>query len=494
MQHPPKKTIKTRKSRWIAPVILIVCLLLAAAFVLLLPKIRATYRPKTLQIFTQTTAQRTFAITPLEQLDSVTVTPPYGEGYTLRMQNGALWLEEEEGLTDINDAHAQELLNAVTQIVAQDVVTLDVAEVEEHLDDMGLLKPRATAVIRYTDGTETTLKIGDNVPNTTYAYCQWSGNGAVYMCDSGVVDALTLTKKSLYPVQQPVIYAGLLDEVTIENAADQCVFTFRDGAYGMLEQPFPYPLDAAASAQLLSVLDNFRLGTREAAMTEENRSLYGFDTPLCTITMNMSSGVTSEVDENGELITRMRQAQSLRFVIGRAEGEYFYTCEYEGECYLVSRFLVQHLIDLKRDEMLSHKPLDVGDLAVRRVSITAPAGTAELYATRTERVLPNNELEVDANGSVVYDTTVTLNRKAAAKELLDEVVSRLDAVTSFGSVPQDWTGSEKRWSVMLETESGLVRTVEATRLDVFTDVIAVDGVALHCVDAETIDVIAEGLI
>ncbi|MBR3873040.1 MAG: DUF4340 domain-containing protein [Clostridia bacterium] len=494
MQHPPKKNIKTRKSRWIAPAILLVCLLLAAAFVLLLPQIRAAYRPKTLQIFTETAAQQTFAITPQEQLDSVTIIPSYGESYTLRMQDGTLWLEENDTLTDINDAYAQELLNAVTQIVAQNVVTLDAAEVESQLDNMGLLKPRATAVIRYTDGTETTLKIGGDVPNTTYAYCQWSGNTAVYMCDSGVVDALTLTKKSLYPVQQPVIYAGLLDELTIENAADQCTFTFRDGAYGMLEQPFFYPLDASASAQLLSVLDNFRLGTREATVTEDNRSLYGFDMPLCTVTLNMSSGVTSEVDENGELVTRMRQAQSLRFIIGRAEGEYFYTCEYEGECYLVSRFLVQWLIDLKRDEMLSRKPLDAGDLAVHRISITTPAGTAELYATRTERVLPNNELEVDANGNVVYDMTVTLNGKPAAKELLDEVVSRLDAVTSFGSVPQDWTGGETRWAVVLETESGLVRTVEATRLDLFTDVIAVDGVALHCVDAETIDIIAEGLI
>ena len=117
-----------------------------------------------------------------------------------------------------------------------------------------------------------------------------------------------------------------------------------------------------------------------------------------------------------------------------------------------------------------------------------------MQITRSERVLPNNELETDAEGNVLYDTAVALNGSESTQELLDEVVSRLDALTVSADAPADWSPSgSPRWTMILETETGLVRTVEAWKMDLFTDVIAVDGVMLHCVHSEAIDVLTQGL-
>lgn len=494
MHHPPKKTQRRRIKRWIWPAALLVCLGLACAFVLLVPVIRRAFPGQSAQVAVQTVSQRVFAITEPEQLERVVICPEWGEGYTLHMQNGVLMLEEDGELLDLNDTYASELLAAVTQIVGQGVVAEDAAEVAGHLEAMQLDPPLASAHMYYTDGSEATLEIGAAVPNTTYAYCRWSGSPAVYMCDAGVVDALNLPRNLLLPVEQPVIYAELLNEIVIENAQGRCRLSLTDGAYGRMEEPYDYPLEATAAASLLSALNQFRLGTLEGDVTEENSAAYGFDHPLCTLELTSSAGVTSEVEENGQLVTRMRPAQALRFVIGREEGEYFYTCEYEGKCYLISRFLAQNIVHLRFDLLLTRHPLDVGELAIRQIEITTPGKTAVFNVQRVESVLPNNELELDADGNVVWQTTVTLNGEPCAAALLDEMVSRLDAVAVSSDAPADFIPSgEKRWSVSLETETGLVRTVEAWEKDLFSDVIAVDGTVLHSVHSEVIDVLAQGL-
>lgn len=495
MQHPPKKTLRRRSKRPVLWMAAAVCLLMALAFVLLLPKIRTLFPSEHRQMEIVTQTQRVFEVTEAERLESVTITPINGESYTLRMHEGVLMLQTQDGLADLNDVYAADILSAVTHIVGQGVVAEDAAEVEEHLKDMGLQPPLASALICYTDGTQTTLDVGSPVPNTTYSYCRWSGSNAIYMCDAGVVDALNLHRRHLLPVEQPQIYAGLLDEMVIENAYDRLKITFTDGTFGRMEEPFPYPLNQEAASRMLTAVDHFRLGTLEGVVTDENRAAYGFEEPLCVLELNQSSGVTSEVAASGELETRLVDQQSLRFTIGRAEGDYFYTCEYEGNCYLVSRFLTESFLQIKRADLLSRHPADVGDLPLKRVWIHTPEGTADLQITRIERVLPNNELELDAEGNVVYDTHVTLNGKPQNVELLYEAMSRLDALTASSDAPEGWSSEgETRWTIILETETGLVRVVEAWKLDLFADVIAVDGVALHCVDAEAIGVITEGLI
>ncbi len=493
MQHPPKRMARKAKGRKAALILTLLVLALAAAFVMLLPSIKAMFPASTTYVVA-VQSPRTFEMTPVQTLQSVTITPEYGESYTLEMHEGTLMLVDGAELVDINDTYAENILGAVTQIVGQGVVAEDAAEVEDQLEAMGLTNPSASARMRYTDGSEATLIIGAPVPNTTYAYCQWSGSPAVYMCDSGVVDALNLTRSRLLPVAQPVIFSVLLNRLTLRNTNGAFEMTFVDGAFGTLVSPVSYPLNGETAERLTTAVQNFRLGTMEAVVTDENRALYGFDDPLCVIEITTASGMVSDVDESGQLYARMVPGQAFRFVIGRAEGEFFYTCEYEGKCYMVSRFLLETLTGVTRQQLLSRNPADVGDLMLRNIYIESPKGTVDMQIVRRERVLPNNELEVDAYGQLVYDTVVTVNGAAGTVEMMDELISRLDALTVLADAPSGWTASgEPRWRIVLQTETGLVRTVEAWRLDLFTDVIVVDGVALHCVDGEAIDIIVEGL-
>ena len=200
MLHPPKKTRLPRRRRIAVWAALLAALCLTLALVLFLPRIRAMHPGKGTPVVVETVSQRVFEVTDPGRLERVTIHPGQGGSYTLAMHNGVLMLEENGELLDLNDAYAAEILSAVTQIVGQGVVAESWKEVEEQLGEMGLVQPRASAVMDYTDGSRSTLELGADVPNTTYAYCRWSGSEAVYLCDAGVADALTLSRSRLLPV------------------------------------------------------------------------------------------------------------------------------------------------------------------------------------------------------------------------------------------------------------------------------------------------------
>jgi len=497
LQHPTKKEFrKSRGRRWLLAVLL-TALVLAAVFVGLLPVIREKWpsaKKPVLEIIPP--AFRTLDIRQPQELESVTVYPSGSESYTLRMQQGTLYLERGEELLDLSDLYAQELLEVFTQVVAQETVTADAKEVEEHLAEMGLAPAKARAVIRYRDGSEAVLEVGASVPNTSYAYYRWSGDPGIYMCDVGIAEAFALTEKQLLPVTQPQVYASLVTEVYVSNAGGQSRYAFAEGKGGRLQEPFAYPLSAEGEAQLLSALENFRLGTREAEITEDNRAAYGFDDPLCTLEIHQKAGFVNQIGENGALVSTEIPQNSLRFVIGRAEGDYFYTCAYEGECYLVSRFLAEALVRADRETLLSRTPAAMGDALIASVLITAPQGGLAVDVLRAERVLPNNQIELDEAGNPVYDVLVAINGQEGSQEQLDELTSRLQNLSAIGNIPEDFTVAQEkpRWSITVETTAGEIRQIDAWRMDAFSDALMVDGVLRHYVHSDAIDALVAGFL
>ena len=113
-----------------------------------------------------------------------------------------------------------------------------------------------------------------------------------------------------------------------------------------------------------------------------------------------------------------------------------------------------------------------------------------MHISRAERVLPNNAIETDTDGQTVYDTSVTLNGEPVGEDVFDALAARLRALNVSGSLPPDWAlpeGAQPRWRIVLVTEDGARRVVEAYRMDAFADALYVDGVALHYAHAEAID-------
>ena len=247
MQHPPKKRAKRRPRPHLVLILTGVGVVLAAAALFfLLPAIRERFPAE--------------PVCPLRRgrnhaLCMWAIPPSWTASQSPRRRATAIpcacrtgtsrWSAAVCGLA-VSDYQEEAMLKAVTQLVMPGVVADDEAEVAEHLADMGLDTPRATAQVRYQDGTEMTLELGGDVPTTSYSYFRWSGDDSVYMCDSGLTDALLTTATRLLPVEQPTLSKDLIDQVTLSRPDGETAILFSndgEGHYmGLLVEPYQYPL------------------------------------------------------------------------------------------------------------------------------------------------------------------------------------------------------------------------------------------------------------
>lgn len=483
MQHPLKK--KERKPvsiRWLL-LILLGAAALAAAVVLLVPVLfpapvgQLYPDPEPVLNF------ETLQVSEPEQLHSITVSHLDGESYTLRYQEETLLLEMDGQLWDINDSLSADLLEAATTIAVEDVVTKDSSEVAQYLPDMGLEPAQITVKVCYADGRAEVLSIGNNVPNTTYSYYRWSGDNGIYMCDAGVAEIFAYTARRLLPVEQPRLVNSLVNRLVIENEHGRMELTLNLGAdgetTGTLLSPVSYPMAADEASGLMTSLENFRLGTPmgDAAMLTQE---YGFEAPACTVDIHQKEGLFTRINDAGEMVVETMPAQQLRLVFGREEGEYFYTCAYEGQAYLVSRFLVEPLITAAPDKLTTHHPANIGSVPTG-IQVETQNGSFVVEITQTLRLMENGQVETDEDGNWLYDTVATKDGETVPVETADAFVSRLNALGFSGSVPEGWSpgDGEPRWRIRLTAADGTVRTLTAYRLDAFSDAVAVDDTVLH---------------
>ena len=500
MEHPAKKPDKparvhhlptrARRMLW-----LLVAVAAAAALVVLLPTLRARFPGVMDEQLLAKLTFRTLEVGDAKVLESITVTPTDGERYTLVYRDQALYLRGADGsLTLINESYSDQIVKAATEIAVEDTVTEDVAEVADHLGDMGLEPAQITVQVDYLNGREVTLQIGASVPGTTYFYYRWSGDQGVYMCDTGIHDAFVYTPETLLPVEQPTLVPALIDHATLRMAGGETIeATFTadstDAWLGTLRQPYHYPMDAQATTKLMEAFRNFRLGAKVGPVTAANSAEYGLVTPTAVLDIHQQQGLHSVIGADGVLETQQTGEETIRLRFGAKDGEFFYFCEYAGECYRVSSFLVTAFVQANAEDYLSRAPADLGTARIASIAVQLGEGALDLRAAYTEHVQENNQIETDAEGNTVYDVSVTLNGKAIQTDAFEALVGRLQQMTVSGRLTEPVTPTgTPRWQMTLTTVGGATRTLAAYPMDAFSDVLTVDGVAMHYLNAEAIQI------
>lgn len=498
MEHPQKKETKPPRQQRLGRrarvlLLLLAALVLAAALVVLLPAIRTRFPSLLWQREKANLTFRTLDTADVSVLDTVTVRQTDGDSYTLRYRSGKFYLAGADGADQlVNESYTDAIIAAATVIAVEDTVTEDAAEVADYLADMGLVPPAITVTVSYASGRTDTLELGATVPGTTYHYFRWSGGDGLYMCDIGTYEAFEYTAQMLLPVTQPTLVPQLIDRLTIRTpAAGTLALTFVvDGtqAYlGTVREPYHYPMDSQAAAALMSALQNLRLGVKVGTVDETNRVTYGFDAPAAVLDIHQQQGLTTAVDAAGALTSVQTQEQTIRLTFGKQDGEFFYFCQYAGDCYRVSRFLAAPLIAVSADACLTRAPADMGSVSIASIQAQTGDGALDVRAVYTEHVLENNQIEKDENGDTVYDISVTANGVPITVDAFNALTQRLQQMTVSGRLDaaQTPTGAP-RWQLAITTTGGVTRTLAAYPLDAFSDVLTVDGVAMHFISAEAI--------
>lgn len=436
-----------------------------------------------------------FALRPAEELPAPNVARPVTlrdrdtediAAITVENAGGAYTLRREaEGWRvagadyDLREALLTPLINDAALIVAEDTVG-DLAEHPEwQLAHFGLDPAAVRVMVTDTDGSVTVFRVGDAVPQENPAhYLYVEGDSHVYTVGDDVYDAYITTPLELHEVPELALKADLIDGIAVTGENPFAIERRADGWY--LTEPVRYPLSDAAVSALLDKLAGLRFAQFAADALEADLAAYGLDAPRRVITLDIAESVVTSYDENGQPTGEARlPAYQLTLALGDGADSVVFNCLYRDAIYRVTVFTAGFLRTQTYDALLLDAPFNAptNDL----ISLS---WQNDLYAVSLrERVLPNNALETDENGNLVYDLAVTKNSAPLDSEAFLTAYRQLLELRTADRLPADYTLPDQAPLLRaVVTRSASVREIALYPVDALHRAVAIDGVALFQVE------------
>lgn len=434
---------------------------------------------------TQTTSGGTLYAYAEADVASLRITLRSGESWLMtQSEDGTLAVDGDTQYPMADDVKAS-LLNAVSMVTYQDMLTEDASAYEANFADFGLDTPRVVAEISYRDGTQVTLRIGNSHALEEYgwSYMMVDGDPCLYALDNGTADDLNVKKASLMDVEQPTLHKARFDSITLTDAQGniQAQWTLQGDIGGdaddrwLLTAPLTYPAEGESMSNLKDNLTNLRLGAYVAEATAENLTLYGFDAPRFRIDIHMVAGSIGTTNSDGQYEVTDWDESTFTLTVGSAKSDNVDYVRVEDRIYLTSHFTLQVFMDMDPANTLTRYvvPAALGNLAELRIA--TDSGEDVYTITRTEQVAENNDLVYDEDGNVVYDITCSKNGAAMAYSSFEASYNELLMVTVSGKLADGWTGTAPHTCYTFTQTDGTVHTVELADYDAFHDAVSLDG-------------------
>lgn len=242
-------------------------------------------------------------------------------------------------------------------------------------------------------------------------------------------------------MEQPTLSKDLIDQVTLSRADGETAVLLSndgDGHYtGLLVEPTSIPWIRSRPRRCSPRFPPFAWVRARLRPTPKPAPQYGLDDPELTLWIHQAAGTVGQVDESGQLAAVEVREQALRFVIGAPRESFSIPANTQAAAIWSAAFCWRRWLPATPDTLVARQPADLGGAALSDILIESPLGDVHVTAQYTERVLPNNDIETDAEGNTVYDTAVTLNGEEADAELLTTLTTRLNALTASGDLPTD---------------------------------------------------------
>ncbi len=397
-----------------------------------------------------------------------------------QLEKGILTVQGEDGFT-LTDADSASLLEAVSRIEAESVLS-DAPSEYANLADFGLDNPRYILTAEYADGTSAQVSIGMAGPEGGWRYMLLEGDERLFAVSMGTVDALFPNRDTLRQVTQPVLHKARIDQITLSGPDGvQAQWTLTGDITDAdaidrwaITAPISYPADSSAMGNLLSNIANLHLAAYQCEATPENLTRCGFDTPRLTIDIHMAAGTIGNVNSEGAYETADWPAGTLTYVIGGEKSDLVDYVLHNGAIYISSHLTIGVFIDYDVAPTMSRYlvPTALGNLA--RLRIEQGDAITEYEITRTEQVAENNELVTNADGSIVYDISLTKNGEIADYAAFEAAYSALLPVTVSGKLPSTVDAAPHTVYTFTDID-GTVHTVAFAAFDAMHDAVSIDG-------------------
>ena len=416
-----------------------------------------------------------------EELVSVTVERRGEQPWTLiRTVNGTLMPENDETWT-VAEQQGNLLQETVTRLRYEAVLSEDPAVYQEDPDAFGLAEPLVSVTARYTDGSETTLHIGNDTGlEDGWHYLTAEGDERLYAVASSIAEDLNLEYAVLRPVPRPGIYAALLDRITVMDGEKviaewelQGQITDRDaGSNWAVTEPFFYPADEEAIQNLKKSAEDLRLGVYTAPATDEALGEYGFDIPRRILVFHMSEGSTGTVSETGVYDVTDHEESTVTLIIGNDADELAKYVRFGDEIFTVSSFTLSAFTDPEPMSTVARYPV-LTPLASLESLTVEENGRKDEYLLQDASQEENPE-----NGEETQARECLLNGQPVSYDAFEAAYDRMLTVIFSGKLPDDAVWKEPYKKYTFRTLSGGTHTVTFSDWDGIHDAVTVDGYTL----------------
>ena len=407
-----------------------------------------------------------------EELVSVTVQRRGKEPWTLyRTENGTLVTEGDEGWT-VAEQQGQLLQEAITQLRYEEILTEDPAVYRDNPAAFGLEEPLVTVTGRYTDRTETVIRVGkDTGLEEGWHYVTADGDGRLYAVASSLVEDLNMEYELLHPVPRPEIYSALLDRITVQDGEKTIAEWALQGAIGdrdaasnwAVTVPFFYPADEEKTENLKKSAENLRLGAYTAPATEENLEKYGFDIPRRILYFHMAAGSTGTVSDSGVYDVTEHEESTVTLLIGGAPDDLADYVRFGDEIFTVSHFTLSAFLDTNPKDTVARYPVLTPLASLERIIVEEKGETREYVLQEQE----------DTEGETTR--RCLLNGEEISWDVFEAAYERLLTVTFSGTLPEGAAWKEGYKKYTFRTLSGGTHTVVLSDWDGIHDAVTVDG-------------------
>ncbi len=411
-----------------------------------------------------------------EEVESVIVTRKGSEPWMLtRGGDAKMHLNGEEDWTAESET-IRRLLESLANLAYEDVLTENPADYQGHEALFGLEEPSVTACVRFADGQEMTVRIGDRIPGDEERYYMTvGGDDRLFAISRGQAEDLDPSPEILHPVNQPEIFAVLLDRITIADADGEPIADWR--LRGSIEDrdvstnwemtaPVLYPADDVSIGRLKSAAEDLHLGIYVEEATEENLEKRGLLRPYRTLTLHMAAGSTGKVGDSGVYDVVERQESTVVIDIAESGDGLYHYVRFGNEIDKAAYVMLA--------PFLTVKPLDTAARYLFATPLNSLSSlTVEKDGSTTEYTLKRG---VVADGGTGETRTACLrNGTEISWDAFSALYDRLLTVNITGKLPADAEIGNAHTKITLRTVNGGAHTVILSDWDGMHDAVTIDG-------------------
>ncbi len=340
------------------------------------------------------------------------------------------------------------MVKDLTLLIANELAG-EVHTTQEALDLLGLGQSAPRAKATYTDGSSLTVVFGNSAQTEVPSdYLMFEGDNKVYFVSPETREHFDRALTSLHQIPSINFNERLVDSIEIVGD-EQFTLSHQENLWE-LKSPYSYPLDDTKVSTMLTSIGKMRFAQYFGKAEELQLDELGLFPPKRTITFHLSQSTITGFDKEGAPIdSTLVPEQTLTLAFGNNIDLIGLYCLYEGKVYQATNVSMGFLRDLTALSLLSPGPVTLPLNRVTQLEVLK-AGRGTRYAIDfIEKILPNNQIELDKDGNTLYEPYVTVDGKEIDADKFVREYLKLMALKHSGRLPKDYVPKTSEPTIMI---------------------------------------------